>query len=95
MKLIPVVDKDHRIVKVLKLDDYKKNKTFNEVLRKLSHVPAVIMAGGKGKRLKKFTELFPKPLLPFKNSTVIEIIINNFKLAGIKNIYITLNYKKN
>ncbi len=94
VKLIPVVDKDHRIVKVLKLDDYKKNKTFNEVLRKLSHVPAVIMAGGKGKRLKKFTELFPKPLLPFKNSTVIEIIINNFKLAGIKNIYITLNYKK-
>ena len=53
------------------------------------------MAGGKGKRLQKFTELFPKPLLPYRNSTVLETIINRFKIAGIKNIYLTLNFKKN
>ena len=36
------------------------------------------MAGGRGTRLKPFTEILPKPLMPLKNKTVIEHIILSF-----------------
>ena len=95
IKLIPIVDKNFKLIKILNLDkSINKNKNLN-YSKKLDLIPAVIMAGGKGKRLEKFTELFPKPLLPYKNSTVLETIINKFKISGIKNFYLTLNYKKN
>ena len=95
LKLIPVVDKNKKLIEVLKIEDFiDKNKLYY-FSKRLDSVPAVIMAGGKGKRLQKFTELFPKPLLPYRNSTVLETIINKFKIAGIKNIYLTLNFKKN
>ena len=38
----------------------------------------VIMAGGKGIRLKPFTEVLPKPLIPIGNKTALEHIIDNF-----------------
>ena len=37
------------------------------------------MAGGKGLRMRPFTNLFPKAMLPFNNSTIIEEIIKKFK----------------
>ena len=36
------------------------------------------MAGGKGTRLQPFTHVLPKPLIPVKDKTVIEKIIENF-----------------
>ena len=60
---------------------------------------AVIMAAGKGVRLKPLTKVFPKPLIliGFKNGvayTIIEKIIEQIKKAGIKEIAIVVNYKK-
>ena len=52
------------------------------------------MAGGKGKRLKQFTNYFPKPLVPIQNTTALEYIINMFKMAGTSKFFISLNYKK-
>jgi dTDP-glucose pyrophosphorylase len=95
IKIIPIVNDELNIVKVIEINKFIKSKNSRENNRLLSEVPVVIMAGGKGKRLEKFTELFPKPLLPFKDSTVLEVIINKFKLSGINNFYLTLNYKKN
>ncbi len=95
LKIIPVVNDRHKIIKIIELDKFNKNKISNKNNQLLSSIPAVIMAGGKGKRLEKFTELFPKPLLPFKDSTVLEVIINKFKLSGVDRFYLTLNYKKN
>ena len=37
------------------------------------------MAGGRGQRLKEFTNYFPKPLVPINNETAIENIISNFQ----------------
>jgi len=51
------------------------------------------MAGGKGTRLKPFTEILPKPLMPINNKTVIENIINNFARQGFHKFIISLNYK--
>lgn len=95
IQLVPVVDKNLKLIKIINLDEFIKKKSNVNYPKKLELISAVIMAGGKGKRLERFTELFPKPLLPYKNSTVLETIINKFKIAGVKNFYLTLNYKKN
>ena len=80
--LIPIVDKNKKIKKVLYKKDFGK---YLEKKKLLFNVPAVIMAGGEGKRLKEFSNYFPKPLLPFENSTAIEYIIGNFSKFNVKN----------
>lgn len=53
---------------------------------------AVILAGGLGSRLKPFTEIIPKPLLPVGESSVLEIQIRSLAQHGIKEIFIATNY---
>ena len=55
----------------------------------------VIVAGGKGTRMKPYTNIIPKPLMPFKNKSIIENIIDNLVGQGIRRVNLTLNYKKN
>ena len=43
-----------------------------------SKTPVVIMAGGKGVRLKPFTSVLPKPLIPVDEKPIIEHIIEKF-----------------
>ncbi len=55
---------------------------------------AVILAGGLGERLRPFTSILPKPLMPISGEeTVLEIQINHLKECGFNNIYIATNYK--
>jgi len=56
---------------------------------------AVILAGGLGTRLKPFTEVIPKPLLPIGQGekVIIEVQIENLKKAGFNEIFIATNYK--
>lgn len=54
---------------------------------------AVILAGGLGTRLKPFTEIIPKPLLPIGESSVMEIQILSLKRHGITDIVIATNYR--
>jgi NDP-mannose synthase len=54
---------------------------------------AVILAGGLGTRLKPFTEIIPKPLLPIGEKSVLEIQIENLKKGGFTEIYLATNYK--
>ena len=51
------------------------------------------MAGGFGNRLKPFTEVLPKPLIPIGNVPIISLLINDFLSFGTKRIYLSLNYK--
>ncbi len=53
---------------------------------------AVILAGGLGTRLKPFTQVIPKPLLPLGRSSVLETQILSLKKSGIKEIIIATNY---
>jgi len=57
------------------------------------NIPVVIMAGGQGTRLKPLTNVLPKPLLPIKEKTIIEDIMDKFVLVGCKDFYISVNYK--
>lgn len=53
---------------------------------------AVILAGGLGTRLKPFTEVIPKPLLPVGESSVLEIQILSLARSGFTDIFIATNY---
>jgi len=54
---------------------------------------AIILAGGRGKRLRPITDYVPKPLIPIKNIPIIEWQIKYLKKAGISEIIICSGYK--
>jgi len=54
---------------------------------------AVILAGGKGTRLRPLTYKTPKPLLKIKGKTIIEYVIRHLKKHGITDLIVTLEYR--
>lgn len=84
IKQLPVVDNRKRILRLVLLQELIRRKPKKTV--------AVIMAGGKGKRLGKLTRDLPKPLLPVGGRPLIAIIVEQLKRHGIENIVITVNY---
>lgn len=54
---------------------------------------AVIMAGGLGTRLRPFTQIIPKPLLPVGEKSVLEITISKLKSQGFDEIILAVSYK--
>ena len=62
---------------------------------KLEDVPVIIMAGGKGTRLRPYTKILPKPLIPIGDIPIMERIIDRFCGFGMDTYYITVNYRKN
>lgn len=56
--------------------------------------PLVIMAGGKGTRLKPYTDILPKPLIPIGEKTITEHIIDRFAEYGCQDVMMIVNYKK-
>src|SRR5438094_6806883 len=53
---------------------------------------AVILAGGLGTRLRPFTQVIPKPLLPIGESSVLEIQVLSLKRCGVSEIIIATNH---
>lgn len=53
---------------------------------------AVILAGGKGTRLKPYTVSLPKPLVPIGEMPILEIIIRQLAKSGFDHITITVNH---
>ena len=86
--LVPIVDIKKSVI------DYATAKNIDRSgkLKKVA-IDVIIMAGGKGTRLQPFTHVLPKPLIPVKDKTVIEKIIENFTKFGAKKIIISINYK--
>ena len=82
MKLVPVLDDDMHIVDVLNLEEYKTRLPIDVVL----------MAGGKGERLRPLTEKTPKPLLPVGDKAIIDHNIDRLISYGVKHISVTVNY---
>jgi NDP-sugar pyrophosphorylase family protein len=54
---------------------------------------AVILAGGLGHRLRPFTEVIPKPLLPLGERSVLEVQISALARAGAREVIVATNYK--
>jgi len=55
---------------------------------------AIILAGGRGKRLRPITDYVPKPLVPIKNIPIIEWQIKYLKKFGITEVVICTGYKQ-
>jgi len=53
---------------------------------------AVILAGGKGTRLKPYTTVIPKPLVPVGERAIIDILISRLVKCGVDEVYICLNH---
>ncbi|MEO5360437.1 MAG: sugar phosphate nucleotidyltransferase [Nitrospirota bacterium] len=51
------------------------------------------MAGGEGVRLRPYTFILPKPLLPVGGTTVLDHIIDCLGDSGFSDIYVSVNYK--
>lgn len=84
MKLVPILDKDMHIVEIINLEKYKTRLPID----------AVLMAGGKGERLRPLTEKTPKPLLPVGGKAIIDHNIDRLISYGVKHISVTVNYLK-
>ena len=84
MRLVPVLDKERHIVEIVNLEKYKTRLP----------VDAVLMAGGRGERLRPLTEKTPKPLLPVGDKTIIDHNIDRLISYGVKHINVTVNYLK-
>jgi NDP-sugar pyrophosphorylase family protein len=55
-------------------------------------VRAIILAGGKGSRLRPFTFAIPKPLVPIGEMPIIEILIRQLALRGFDRITISVSH---
>jgi len=89
ISLIPIVDKNMKVI-----DYVADNINFDKPsLKNNKKIEIIIMAGGLGTRLKPYTNILPKPLLPFKNKTIIENVISKFTTYGLNKFIISLNYK--
>ena len=84
IKLLPLLDSKGKIIRIL---DLSKTKT-------ILPVAALIMAGGKGERLKPFTDTVPKPMLKIGNKPILEHNIDRLISFGISEIYISVKYLK-
>jgi len=93
IEILPVVDRNLGLVGYLEWADIL-SKDHPQVYEKIDkEIPVVIMAGGKGTRMKPFTDVLPKPLIPLGDKTVIEHIIDNFVNFGLMKFILILNYK--
>lgn len=82
MKLVPILDEQHHIVDIINLERFKTRLPID----------AVLMAGGKGERLRPLTEKTPKPLLPVGGKAIIDHNIDRLISYGIQHINVTVNY---
>lgn len=82
VRVIPVLDYKGCLVDVI--DSY--------VRRSVLPIDAVLMAGGKGERLRPLTEKTPKPLLKVGDKAIIDHNIDRLIDYGVKHISVTVNY---
>ena len=82
IKILPILNQEGKMVNLIDLE-YTKAQLPLE---------AVIMAGGRGKRLSPLTDTIPKPMLRLGDKPIIEHNIDRLISFGIKKIYISVKY---
>lgn len=79
---IPVLDEEFHIVDIVNLKKFKSQLPID----------AVLMAGGKGERLRPLTDKIPKPLVKVGDKAIIDYNIERLISYGLKHINVTINY---
>lgn len=79
---IPILDEHKRVVDVVNLQKFKSKLPID----------AVLMAGGKGERLRPLTENTPKPLLEVGGKCIIDYNVDRLISYGVQHVNVTVNY---
>ncbi len=82
LRSVPVVD-DGRLVGARSFDGFPPVTT---------EPAAIIMAGGRGQRLRPFTDKVPKPLLRVGSTSIVERLIQRVAAAGVRHVFLAVNY---
>lgn len=82
IRLLPVLDDDGRVIHIYDLDR----------LDTVVPLRALLMAGGRGERLRPLTDTTPKPLLPVGSQPIIDRNIELLRRAGIRDITVSTRY---
>ena len=88
---MPILDEKGELADVIFWRDLFEKEEPD--LRPKINLPVVIMAGGKGTRLKPITNVIPKPLIPVGDKTILEVIMDQFESIGCQKFYMSINYK--
>lgn len=88
---MPILNNNGDLVDVVFWKDLLNEEKINA--REKIDLPVVIMAGGKGTRLKPLTNVIPKPLIPVGEKTILEEIMNQFEAIGCTKFHMSVNYK--
>jgi dTDP-glucose pyrophosphorylase len=86
LRQIPVLDEQGRVVELLLLQELLAPAQLPNAV--------VIMAGGKGTRLRPHTEYCPKPMLPVDGKPMLEILLEQCIASGFRQFYLSVNYLK-
>lgn len=90
-EFMPVINARNEVVNIIYWEDIWENVKLPPSEK--VNLPVVIMAGGKGTRLKPITNILPKPLIPVGDCPIVEHIINRFLDVGSNNFYFSVNHK--
>lgn len=91
---IPIIDDAKRIVDIVAWHDLMNGSEISTApTAPLKSTPVVIMAGGRGSRLRPFTHILPKALMPIGDKPIIESIMERFANQGFHRFILILHYK--
>lgn len=83
---VPVLDETGRVIRLFMLEDLLRPQGRSNRV--------VLMAGGRGERLRPLTADRPKPMLAVGGKPILEIILEQCIQAGFASFYISVNYLK-
>ena len=85
--IVPVIDNKNNLIDFISFKHKNKKNNFFHKFQ------IIIMAGGEGSRMKPFTKILPKPLIPINEKSVLEHIVENFLNQSINKFYVSINFK--
>ncbi|SDR91641.1 CBS domain-containing protein [Formosa sp. Hel1_31_208] len=81
-RILPVIDADDKVVNIVNFRN----------IRSYLPIDAVIMAGGRGQRLRPLTDSMPKPLLKVGDKSIMEHNVDRLALYGIDDFWFSVKY---
>lgn len=99
LDLVPILNKDKKLIKVLAFEDvdWSRDLPFEVKGGQINElritVPLIIFAGGTGSRIKPFTDILPKPLVPLNTKPVMQYIFEYGARYGVKQFMLLTHFK--
>ncbi|MEO1617418.1 MAG: nucleotidyltransferase family protein [Planctomycetota bacterium] len=89
-EFMPVLNQEDQLIDIHFWEDVFADRL---PAKKRFDIPVVIMAGGKGTRLKPISDILPKALFPLGEKTIVENIMDRFTEAGCHRFFMSVSHK--